>query len=242
MKKEDIIQEKNILIYLEQYVKNVRRDLTSACANALKAGALLNHIRAAGNIPVSDAIDRIDLNRSTAYRWMDAHTTACKILQLQAVPNALDNDFPAHLDALDEIAQGMSLSRLALGAPAPSSDVARLDILQTGAETAETEQEEELYKQAVENVESGKWTLIQAMRAVGGKAAMDVAIERRKDPVYIAIDEESKKPVGILPKALTSLKTGLQNWNVFDGESKRVFSQLLKDVLSELPPELKKYL
>ena len=134
----------------------------------------------------------------------------------------------------------MSLSRLALGAPAPSSDIARLDILQTGAETAETEQEEELYKQAVENVESGKWTLIQAMRAVGGKA--DIAIERRKDPVYIEIDEESKKPVGILPKAITSLKTGLQNWNVFDGEAKRVFAQLLKEVLSDLPEELKKYL
>ena len=94
----------------------------------------------------------------------------------------------------------------------------------------------------MENVESGKWTLIQAMRAVGGKAAQDIAIERRKDPVYIEIDEESKKPVGILPKAITSLKTGLQNWNVFDGEAKRVFAQLLKEVLSELPDELKKYL
>ena len=240
MSKKDITQ--NMLNCLAEYANNVRRDLTSACANALKAGAYLNHIRTTNNIPMTDALSRIGLSRATAYRWMDAHNTACKILELQATPSVLDADFAGHLAALDDIAKGMSLSRLALGAPAPSSDIARLDILQTGAETAETEQEEELYKQAVENVESGKWTLIQAMRAVGGKAAQDIAIERRKDPVYIEIDEESKKPVGILPKAITSLKTGLQNWNVFDGEAKRVFAQLFKEVLSDLPEELKKYL
>lgn len=140
MSKKDITQ--NMLNCLAEYANNVRRDLTSACANALKAGAYLNHIRTTNNIPMTDALSRIGLSRATAYRWMDAHNTACKILELQATPSVLDADFAGHLAALDDIAKGMSLSRLALGAPAPSSDIARLDILQTGAETAETEQEE----------------------------------------------------------------------------------------------------
>lgn len=109
-------------------------------------------------------------------------------------------------------------------------------------ETAENDDEEAIYTNALERVEKGEWTLIQAMRAVGGQKAKDVAIERRKDPVYIGIDQETKKPVGILPKAVSSLKTGLENWEAFDGEAKRAFASLWKDVLNAIPTDLKKYL
>lgn len=240
---------KNIVTIKEEdairnYAAGAKRDLISACANALKAGACIVSMASRAKVGVSGIISILDIevSRRTLYRWANAYNTACKILGLDHVPAYGDAEWDAHLTDLDGVAANMSISRLQLGAPADGSDIARLDTLQTATETAEDDEEESIYANALERVEKGEWTLIQAMRAVGGQKAKDVAIERRKDPVYIGIDQETKKPVGILPKAVSSLKTGLENWEAFDGEAKRAFANLWKDVLNALPCDLKKYL
>lgn len=230
---------------LQQYVQAAKSNLVSACSNALKAGACVVALANTSGNTVGATINEIDfgdVSRRTIYRWANAYNTACKILALDHIPDRGLDEWDSHLTDLDGVAANMSISRLQLGAPAEGSDIARLDTLQTGVETAADGREEELYTQAIENVESGKWTLIAALRAIGGQQAAAVAIERRKDPLYIGIDDETKKPVGILPKAVSSLKTGLENWDAFDGEAKRAFAALWKDVLNNIPADLMKYL
>lgn len=229
---------------IRNYAAGAKRDLISACANALKAGACIVSMASRAKVGVSGIISILDIevSRRTLYRWANAYNTACKILALDHVPAYGDAEWDAHLADLDGVAANMSISRLQLGAPADGSDIARLDTLQTATETAEDDDEEAIYANALERVEKGEWTLIQAMRAVGGQKAKDVAVERRKDPVYIGIDQETKKPVGILPKAVSSLRTGFENWDAFDGESKRVFASLWKSVLEAAPDDLEKYL
>lgn len=229
---------------IRNYAAGAKRDLISACANALKAGACIYALAIRSKTTVSGVISilEVDVSRRTLYRWVNAYDTALKILSMDYVPDYGSAEWDAHLADLDGVAANMSISRLQLGAPADGSDIARLDTLQTATETAEDDDEEAIYANALERVEKGEWTLIQAMRAVGGQKAKDVAIERRKDPVYIGIDQATKKPVGILPKAVSSLKTGLENWEAFDGEAKRAFASLWKDVLNAIPTDLKKYL
>lgn len=243
-----IMTKKTIAISEEDairtYAAGAKRDLISACANALKAGACIYSMAVRAKTSVSGIISilDVDVSRRTLYRWANAYDTSLKILGMDHVPDFGTAEWDDHLTALEGVAANMSISRLQLGAPAEGSDIARLDTLQTATETAEDEQEESIYTTALENVESGKWTLIQAMRAVGGQKAKDVAAARRKDPLYIGIDDETKKPVGILPKAVSSLKTGFENWAAFDGESKRVFASLWKSVLDAAPADLEKYL
>ena len=139
MNKNDIAQ--NTIAELANYVNAARRDLTSACTNALKAGAYLHCIHAGGKISMVEALDKIGLNKSTAYRWMNAYHTACKVLGMDNPPTNKSKDWGEHLDSLGEVAAKMTLSRLALGAPAAGTDLARLDAIQTGMETAETDKE-----------------------------------------------------------------------------------------------------
>lgn len=240
MNKNDIA--KNTLAELANYVNAARRDLTSACTNALKAGAYLHSIHAGGKISMVEALDKIGLNKSTAYRWMNAYHTACKVLGVDNPPTNKDRDWAEHLESLGEVAAKMTLSRLALGAPAAGTDLARLDAIQTGMETAETDKEEALFKNAMEKVASGEWTLLQAYRAVCGQAAQEVATERRKNPQYLGIDPKTKKPVGLLVTTISTLKQGFKNWDLFGGEEKRVFAGMWRDVEQSKPGDLEQYL
>lgn len=237
--------ELSITSDIQTYITAARRDLISACSNALKVGACIiayANIRGGSVSAVIAELDLGDVSRRTLYRWANAYNTAVQILGLARTPDHGDKDWSDHLAALENIASNMSISRLQLGAPAEGSDIARLDTLQTAAETAANEAEESIYANALEQVEKGHWTLIQAMRAIGSQVSKEVAIERRKDPLYIGIDDETKKPVGILPKAISSLKTGFEYWDAFDGESKRAFAQLWREVQNVLPAELKRYI
>lgn len=240
-KKAIIISEEDAI---RTYAAGAKRDLISACSNALKAGACIYSMAVRAKTSVSGIISilNVDVSRRTLYRWANAYDTSLKILGMDHVPDFGSAEWDNHLTDLEGVAANMSISRLQLGAPAEGSDIARLDTLQTATETAEGGEEEAIYANALERVEKGEWTLIQAMRAVGGQKAKDVAAERRKDPLYIGIDDETKKPVGILPKAVSSLKTGFENWAAFDGESKRVFAALWKSVLEAAPDDLEKYL
>lgn len=241
MNKNDITNN-NTLAELTLYVNAARKDLVSACTNALKAGAYLHCIHTTGSIPMTEALEKIGLSRSTAYRWMNAYQTACKVLSLETPPTFKDKGWAEHLDALGDVAAKMTLSRLSLGAPAPGTDVARLDAIQTGMETAETEQEEAIFKAAMEKVNSGEWTLLQAYRAVCGQAAQEIATERRKNPQYLAIDPKTKKPVGLLVSTISTLKQGFKNWDLFGGEEKRVFAGLWNEVENSKPGDLEQYL
>lgn len=240
MTKNDIT--KNALSELANFVTAARKDLVSACSNALKAGAYLHCIHTSGSIPMTDALETIGLNRSTAYRWMNAYQTALKVLEVDNPPSFKDKDWAAHLDTLGDVAARMTLSRLSLGAPAAGTDLARLDALQTGMETAETQKEEALFQNAMEKVASGEWTLLQAYRAVCGQAAQEIATERRKNPQYLAIDPKTKKPVGLLVSTISTLKQGFKNWDLFGGEEKRVFAGLWNEVENSKPDDLEQYL
>ncbi|MEG0025184.1 MAG: hypothetical protein RR250_02820 [Akkermansia sp.] len=236
--------DKSTVSALQTYVDNAKRDLISACANGLKAGACISAMATDSGMQISAVISMLDLGVSsrTLYRWCVAYNNSLKIINVDYIPSFNGEEWDAHMTELDGVAQGMSLSRLQLGAPAEKSDIARLDTLQLGVETAENEEEEAIYNNALEQVESGKWTLIEALRAVGSQTSKSFATEKRKSPVYIEIDEETEKPTGILVKTISSLKTGFKNWQNFDSESKRAFAYLWKELVEEIPADLKKFM
>ncbi len=237
--------DNGLVASIGMYVKAAKRDLVNACANALRCGACLNAWCAISGQNLSYIVNIIKdggVSRATLFRWANAYQTACMILGVDSPPEPGTNGWDDHLAALDGVAEGMTISRLQLGAPSSRGDLARLDQLQTGLETAEDADEEAIYVNAMAKVESGEWSLIDALRAVGSQTAQEKATERRREVVYLAIDEKTNNPKGTLPGAVNSLKIGFGRWNNFDGESKRAFAHMWKDLQAFVPADLKKYL
>lgn len=238
----NLYSPRELKIQLNQYILEAQKHMVAACANALKAGACLYQLSQRSQKSLNTIYNELNLTitRATLYRWVNAYLTACKCLGLSQPP-LMSSGWDKHLADLEQLAQGMSINRLLLGAPAAGSDIARLDTLHTAVETSSPE-DGDIYQQALENVESGKWTLIQALRAVGAQAAQELATERRSSPTYIGFDPETHRPIGIVPRAMTSLRAGFAAWHKLDGESKRAFASLWNELQGAAPSDLDKYL
>lgn len=178
---------------MSNYVNAARRDLTSACTNALKAGAYLHCIHEDGRITMTDALDKIGLNKSTAYRWMNAYHTACKVLGVDNPPTHKGKGWAEHLDDLGTVAANMTLSRLSLGAPAAGTDLARLDAIQTGMETAENERKKHFSKTRWKSSERR----MDAPSSLPGRVRPGRPGQSHgtpENPQYLGIDPKTKNP------------------------------------------------
>ena len=99
-------------------------------------------------------------------------------------------------EALAEVANGMSLNRLLLGTTQASTDEHRVDELVSADEEGRQRATELL-----QAVSEGRYTLAQAVKALGSQEAYDKLRAEggdkvRKDPVYLDFDPIAKRPVG----------------------------------------------
>lgn len=193
-----------------------------------------------------EAVAQIDIPRPTAYRWMNAAEAAC----LRATLIFPGDDFGAELPEpgmprWDEwekqvkgIAQGMSLNRLMLGAQQGGTEVARMDTL--------IHSEEEGSERAIAlmtDVENGRYTLAQALKALGSQEAYDQlraagGEKVRRDPVYLDYDVVNKCPVGLIPKSFTALQNGFKQWDDYDEDAREAVKVMFREMAKEMPSEL----
>lgn len=190
-------------------------------------------------------LEEVGLPRRTAYRWMDATRTALYRTDNGAylshpgtapLPAPRTEEREEIEAAMRALAKGMSLSRLQLGA-GETGDVMRMEVITTKLETAEDDAERTLYEEAMDNVEMGKWSLSDAMRALGSKESAELAKERRSNVVYCDIDARSGNLTGLLPKALASLANGLRHWPDMPTPAKAKFREEWKTLVSQLPED-----
>jgi hypothetical protein len=239
--------------------------IRKGCAEALITGLHLHalHQRTAGNghggnrlgasVPhgtlekgFREACEEIGIAKTVAYRWMNA----CGNALLRATIVMDSEDMAASLPeagtpawtrwekALVEAAQGMSLNRLLLGAVKESTEDHRyselLDADEEGRERATA---------LLQGVSEGKYTLVQAVRALGSLEAYDQLRKEggekiRKDPVYLDFDPIQKKAIGLIPKAFTALENGFPRWVEYDDDARAEMKSRFKTVIKAMPIEL----
>ncbi|MEO5715032.1 MAG: hypothetical protein ABIT37_16255, partial [Luteolibacter sp.] len=126
--------------------------------------------------------------------------------------------------------QGTSLRRLLLGS-AETSEESRLDTLITKDEEGDKHATEIL-----ELVATGKLTLVQAIRSLGGKITKE---KLRTDPVYLDIDGKTGQPTGLFPKCLITIANTFSRWEKLDDSARREVKAAWKEVMTKLPKELR---
>lgn len=192
------------------------------------------------------ALEEIGIPRPTAYRWMDATHKAC----MRATLVFEDDDITIELPEagtprweqweaeLRKVAQGMSLNRLLLGGSKRGTEENRYDALVSAEEVGQAKAAELL-----QGVAEGRYTLVQAVRALGSIEAYEQLRAEggekvRKDPVYLTYDGESGAIGGLLPKALVTLQNGCKKWSSYTPTEQAALRKFWQAIREELPDEL----
>lgn len=193
-----------------------------------------------------DACEEIGIPKTVAYRWMNACGNALlratMILDAEDLkenlPEAGTPQWEMWEEALAEVAQGMSINRLLLGAAKESTEDHRyselLDADEEGRERATA---------LLGGVAEGKYTLVQAVRALGSQEAYDEILKNggeklRKDPVYLDYDPVTKRPNGLIPRAFVTLNNGFTGWENYDEDARSEMKALWLAVVKAAPREL----
>lgn len=192
------------------------------------------------------ACEEIGIQERTAYRWMNATGNACLRATLIFEGDDLQAGMPAPgtprfeswEKSLKEIAQGMSLNRLMLGRPKNGTDTGRMDELLCGEEEGRTRAIELL-----EAVDTGKYTLAQAVKALGSQEAYDRlradgGEKIRKDPVYLSVDGRTGDIGGLVPRALKTLKNAWEKWDETPEPARKAVRRLWLEVVTTMPADL----
>jgi hypothetical protein len=192
------------------------------------------------------ACQEIGIPTRTAYRWMNACGNALLRATLimdaedlaENLPEPESDKWAKWEKALAEVAQGMSLNRLLLGAAKESTEDSRyselLDADEEGRERATA---------LLQGVAEGKYNLVQAVRALGSLEAYDQLRKEggekvRKDPVYLGYDPVSKRPTGLIPKAFVTLSNGFPHWEEYDDDARADMKTAWIEVIKAAPREL----
>jgi hypothetical protein len=222
---------------------DVQLNMRRSVAGALKVGIRLLWLhRESGVIGAPGgfrtALEAIEdrVPRSTAYRWINAATAVLAGHQGATEPDDIKLPEPCTpaWDKLEKVlvdkTQGMSLRRLLIG----SSDVSeesRFDTLisadEAGNKTAAA---------ILDQVAAGKFTLVQAIRALGGATTKE---KHRTDPVYLDLDGATGQPTGLFPKCLVTLANTFSRWDQLSEPARREVKASWKEVVSKLPKELR---
>lgn len=193
------------------------------------------------------ALAKIGIQERTAYRWMDATYKAC----VRATLIFDGDDIASEMSApgtpswerweaeLKKIAQGMSLNRLMLGNSKPSTEEHRYDELLTADEEGRGRAADLLA-----GVAEGKYTLVQAVRALGSQEAYDRLRAEggekvRKDPVYLKMDGETGQIGGLFVTSLTTLRNTFQHWDDTPPVARKKARELWLEVVTAMPSDLK---
>lgn len=232
--------------------------LRKGCAEALITGMHLialharsnaghGGIRLAGELSgFNAALTEIGIPETTARRWMNAVQKAgirtCLIMEGEKISDHLpEHGTPAWArweNEMRTLAAGMSLSRLLLGQVQDSTEEHRYEVLLSGDEDGSQHAAELLA-----GVAEGRYTLAQAVKALGSKEAYDKLRQEggekvRKDPVYLDFDPIAKRPVGLIPKAFTTLHNGFQHWENYDPDARHEMRRQWHEVVKTMPREL----
>lgn len=239
--------------------------LRKGCAHALKAGLGLIWLhkltaqdpednlrrgpdvsRETSGITFEEAIAEVGIPRPTAYRWMNAARNAALAAGLVGDPADLVPDLPEPEMprweqwelALEGVAEGMSLNRLLLGTYKARTEEHRYDELLTADEQGRTRA-----RDLLEAVAEGKYTLAQAVKALGSQEAYDRLKAEggekvRRDPVYLDYDFVRKEPKGLVPAALKTLRRGFDGWAGYDETARTQTRGMWREVLKAAPAEL----
>lgn len=232
--------------------------LRKGCAEALITGMHLialhtrsnaghGGVRLAGeSIGFESALTEIGIPRCTAYRWMNACRNAALRATLLMEEEDITQELPDHgtprwdtwEKSLREVAAGMSLNRLLLGTAKASTEEHRYDELLSADEEGRAAATELL-----QGVAEGRYTLVQAVKALGSREAYEKLRSEgkekiRKDPVYLDFDPIAKRPVGLIPKAFTTLHNGFQQWDSYDPDARAEMSRQWREVIKTAPREL----
>jgi hypothetical protein len=193
------------------------------------------------------ALTEIGINKMTAYRWMNATRAAC----VRATLIFQDDDIAGELpepgtpawerwdQQLKSIAQGMSLNRLMLGTSQASTEEHRYDELISADEEGRGRAADLLA-----GVASGKYTLVQAVRALGSQEAYDRLRAEggekvRKDPVYLTMNGDTGKVGGLFVNSLVTLKNTFSHWDDTPPAARKKARELWLDVVAEMPADLR---
>ena len=188
----------------------------------------------------------IGIEERTAYRWMNACRAAALRSTLLMEEDDIAEEMPTHgtirweqwENSFRKTAEGMSLNRLLLGTTKASTEEQRYDELISADEAGRAAAADLLA-----GVADGRYTLVQAIKALGSREAYDKLRESgseklRKDPVYLDYDPIHKRPVGLIPKAFTTLHNGFQNWDSYDADARAEMRRQWLEVVKTAPREL----
>lgn len=193
------------------------------------------------------ACQQIGIPTRTAYRWMDATYKACLRGTLIFEGDDIAGELPAPGTPrwlewernLKTVAQGMSLNRLMLGTSQASTEDHRYDELISAEEEGRSRAADLL-----QGVADGRYTLVQAVRALGSQEAYDrLRLEGgekvRKDPVYLTMNGETGELEGLFVKSATTLRNTFQHWEETPAPARKKARELWLEVVSSMPSDLK---
>jgi len=222
---------------LQTYAASAKRNLVDACYNALCAGMALLRMHELNPQQLTDNAKSCNINKATAYRWMCAAHNACEYLEIADFHRIVigSPQWEQLLEQFRSVAAEFSITRLQIGC-APKGDLMRMEIIQRQAETSP---ERSIYHQALDKVEAGDWTLVQAVRALGAQESSDKISEAKKHTnVLIDIDTDTGATVGIIPSALTRIKAAFAKWTELDESTKTLVRKEWKALLINKPEDL----
>lgn len=228
------------------YAAEAAAKLIGACEAALLAGLRLMWLhqqelstagRASGSTGFQASLAKIDVPRRTAYRWINAaaHVLAKHFNLTEAenyeLPKPGSRDWAKAEKILRDSARGMTLHRLQLGA-ASKGETHRLDELITRSEDGD-----QAADAALEAVEKGELTLVQAIRAAAGAAA--TKNKSRRDPVYLDLDSCNGKPTGLFFRSMVTIANTFANWDKAPEGAREAARTTWKELVRHLPPDLR---
>lgn len=193
------------------------------------------------------ALAKIGIKSGTAYRWMNATYKACVRATLLFEGDDIAGEMPepgmprweSWEMALKKVSQGMSLNRLMLGNSKQSTEEHRYDELLSADEEGRGRAADLL-----QGVAEGRFTLVQAVRALGSQEAYDKLRAEggekvRRDPVYLKMDGETGAIGGLFVSSLTTLRNTFQHWDDTPAPARKAARALWLDVVTSLPSDLK---
>jgi len=247
-----------------EHFGNAEAAMRKSCEHALMAGLRLiwlhtHEVTVGGDrksISVSretvkkgfdSACQKIGIPRPTAYRWMNATYKACIRATLLFEGDDITGEMPvpgmprweSWEKELKKVSQGMSLNRLMLGNSKQSTEEHRYDELLSADEEGRGRAADLL-----QGVAEGRFTLVQAVRALGSQEAYDKLRAEggekvRRDPVYLKMDGETGAIGGLFVSSLTTLRNTFQHWEDTPAPARKKARELWLDVVTSLPSDLK---
>lgn len=233
-----------ILESLDALCDQVTADMRRSCYGALCIGLRLIALHRAetpakiGTGGFAAALDRLDtkIPRSTAYRWLNATAAVlcrefqCEDLEEVELPAWGSHEWQKTEALLQRESAGMSIRRLLVGSSA-TSDESRMDALISASETGDKDADEVL-----DQVARGELTLVQAIRAQGGKVQKT---KSRNDPVYLTLDGRTGEPKGLFCKSLITLSNTFSRWDKLDETARSKSRAAWLALVAQLPKDLR---